>query len=122
MFQRIEDAWREAPIVWLCGVRRSGKMPKAYAFDTGFVSFARGWDPLRQEDPGLLWDHLLAQPRRAWLSAPHMALRNLPPISYSTPVICPRLATCTVSISTSNRLPPARIRSRSRSSAGPHSA
>ena len=23
--QRIENAWREAPIVWLCGVRRSGK-------------------------------------------------------------------------------------------------
>src|SRR3990172_11091703 len=23
--QRIEDAWREAPIAWLCGVRRSGK-------------------------------------------------------------------------------------------------
>lgn len=24
--------------------------PKVYAFDTGFVSFARGWDPLRPED------------------------------------------------------------------------
>ena len=23
--QRIKAAWREAPIVWLCGVRRSGK-------------------------------------------------------------------------------------------------
>ena len=23
--QRIEAAWQEAPIVWLCGVRRSGK-------------------------------------------------------------------------------------------------
>jgi predicted AAA+ superfamily ATPase len=23
--QRIEDAWSEAPIVWLAGVRRSGK-------------------------------------------------------------------------------------------------
>ena len=23
--QRIEDAWSEAPIVWLCGVRRAGK-------------------------------------------------------------------------------------------------
>ena len=23
--QRVEEAWREAPIVWLAGVRRSGK-------------------------------------------------------------------------------------------------
>lgn len=34
------------------------KQPKVYAFDTGFVSFARGWDPLRPEDFGLLWEHL----------------------------------------------------------------
>jgi hypothetical protein len=37
------------------------KQPKAYAFDTGFVSFARGWDPLRQEDLGLLWEHLVLE-------------------------------------------------------------
>jgi len=35
------------------------KMPKVYAFDTGFVSFARGWDPLRPEDRGVLWEHLV---------------------------------------------------------------
>lgn len=37
------------------------KMPKAYAFDTGFVSFARGWDPLRAEDRGVLWEHLVLE-------------------------------------------------------------
>jgi len=37
------------------------KQPKVYGFDTGFVSFARGWDPLRQEDFGLLWEHLLLE-------------------------------------------------------------
>ena len=37
------------------------KMPKAYAFDTGFVSFARGWDPLRSEDLGVLWEHLVLE-------------------------------------------------------------
>ncbi|WP_295583435.1 ATP-binding protein [uncultured Lamprocystis sp.] len=37
------------------------KQPKIYAFDTGFVSFARGWDPLRQEDFGLLWEHLVLE-------------------------------------------------------------
>jgi len=37
------------------------KMPKVYAFDTGFVSFCRGWDPLRPDDYGLLWEHLVLE-------------------------------------------------------------
>jgi predicted AAA+ superfamily ATPase len=37
------------------------KQPKAYAFDTGFVSFARGWDPLRPTDMGILWEHLVLE-------------------------------------------------------------
>lgn len=37
------------------------KMPRLYAFDTGFVSFARGWNPLRQEDLGILWEHLVLE-------------------------------------------------------------
>jgi predicted AAA+ superfamily ATPase len=37
------------------------RMPKAYAFDTGFVSFSRGWDPLRQDDYGPLWEHLVLE-------------------------------------------------------------
>jgi uncharacterized protein len=31
--------------------------PKVYAFDTGFVSFFRGWDRLRPDDMGVLWEH-----------------------------------------------------------------
>ena len=51
------------------------KMPRIYAFDTGFVGFARGWDPLRAEDFDLLWEHLVlehlqahfpGQPIRYW--------------------------------------------------------
>lgn len=37
------------------------KMPKVYGFDTGFVSFVRGWDPLRPEDYGHLWEHLVLE-------------------------------------------------------------
>ena len=37
------------------------KMAKVYAFDTGFVSFARGWDPLRAEDFGVLWEHVVLE-------------------------------------------------------------
>ena len=37
------------------------KQPKVYAFDTGFVSFARGWDPLRPDDFGPLWEHVVLE-------------------------------------------------------------
>ncbi len=37
------------------------KLPKVYGFDTGFVSFARGWDPLRPEDYGVLWEHVVLE-------------------------------------------------------------
>lgn len=37
------------------------KQPKVYAFDTGFVSFARGWDALRPDDLGLLWEHVVLE-------------------------------------------------------------
>ena len=31
--------------------------PKIYAFDTGFVSYFKGWHRLRPEDFGHLWEH-----------------------------------------------------------------
>ena len=37
------------------------KMPKIYGFDTGFVSFSRGWDPLRPDDYGALWEHMVLE-------------------------------------------------------------
>ena len=37
------------------------KQSKVYSFDTGFTSFARGWDSLRQEDLGILWEHLVLE-------------------------------------------------------------
>jgi hypothetical protein len=33
--------------------------PKVYGFDTGFVSYYRGWQDLRQEDLGALWEHFV---------------------------------------------------------------
>ena len=33
--------------------------PKCYAFDTGFVTFERGWESIRDDDRGLLWEHLV---------------------------------------------------------------
>lgn len=37
------------------------KMPKIYGFDTGFISFSRGWDPLRQDDYEPLWEHMVLE-------------------------------------------------------------
>lgn len=34
-------------------------MPKVYGFDTGFVCHAKGWNTLRPEDKGILWEHLV---------------------------------------------------------------
>lgn len=41
------------------GRRELVKRPKAFAFDTGFVCFVRGWSDLRNEDKGLLWEHVV---------------------------------------------------------------
>jgi len=41
------------------GRREILAQPKLYAFDTGFVCHARGWDSLREEDCGTLWEHLV---------------------------------------------------------------
>jgi len=43
--------------------------PKLYAFDTGFVTHARGWTSLREEDRGVLWEHLVLDTLRAVLSS-----------------------------------------------------
>jgi len=54
------------------GQKELVKMPKVYTFDTGFVSFVRGWDPLRQDDFGPLWEHLVLEYVQA--HAPDMRL------------------------------------------------
>jgi len=33
--------------------------PKTYAFDTGFVCYYRGWETLRNDDLGPLWEHFV---------------------------------------------------------------
>jgi uncharacterized protein len=40
------------------GRREIIRRPKCYCFDTGFVTFVRGWDSIREDDRGLLWEHL----------------------------------------------------------------
>jgi uncharacterized protein len=41
------------------GRREIVAQPKVFGFDTGLVCYARGWDRLRAEDCGVLWEHLV---------------------------------------------------------------
>lgn len=41
------------------GRREIVSRPKCYAFDTGFVTFEKGWETIRDDDRGLLWEHLV---------------------------------------------------------------
>lgn len=41
------------------GRREIMQRPKCYGFDTGFVTFIKGWDSIREDDRGILWEHLV---------------------------------------------------------------
>ena len=41
------------------GKREIVSRPKCYAFDTGFVAREKGWNSIRDDDRGLLWEHLV---------------------------------------------------------------
>lgn len=41
--------------------------PKVYTFDTGFVCAYRGWQTLRNEDLGILWEHFVLNEMHALL-------------------------------------------------------
>jgi predicted AAA+ superfamily ATPase len=47
------------------GRREIVRRPKVYGFDTGFVTFVKGWDGIREDDRGLLWEHLVLDELRA---------------------------------------------------------
>jgi predicted AAA+ superfamily ATPase len=51
------------------GRREITRMPKCYAFDTGFVTHARGWEQIREEDRGILWEHLVLDHLRSKVPA-----------------------------------------------------
>ncbi|MEN6305910.1 MAG: ATP-binding protein [Armatimonadia bacterium] len=46
--------------------------PKVYAFDTGFVRHFRGWNQLRPEDFGLLWEHYVLNELNARIAYPQV--------------------------------------------------
>lgn len=69
------EAMRIANMVYLLapyhgnGRREIVRRPKCYCFDTGIVCYAKGWHDIRQEDRGLLWEHLVLDMLRSYLPA-----------------------------------------------------
>jgi hypothetical protein len=70
--------------------------PKVYGCDTGFICYYRGWDMLRREDMGILWEHYVLNELQAQLQTKQinywrdkrgheidfvLARRNKPPIA-----------------------------------------
>jgi uncharacterized protein len=43
--------------------------PKVYGFDTGFICYYRGWQELRNEDLGILWEHFVLNEMMAHLQS-----------------------------------------------------
>lgn len=41
--------------------------PKVYGFDTGFICYHKGWNELRPEEYGILWEHLVLNEMQAAL-------------------------------------------------------
>ena len=48
--------------------REIKKQPKIYAFDTGFICHVRGWQNIRNEDRGHLWENLVLDELRTKFS------------------------------------------------------
>jgi uncharacterized protein len=41
------------------GKREITRQPRCFGFDTGFVCHEKGWDTLRPDDFGILWEHIV---------------------------------------------------------------
>jgi predicted AAA+ superfamily ATPase len=51
------------------GRREITQRPKVYVFDTGFITHMNGWNDIRDEDRGLLWEHLVLDTLKTYASA-----------------------------------------------------
>jgi hypothetical protein len=61
-YLRVLEATFVAHVIRPFTTRRATEIlaaPKVYAFDTGFVAYYRGWQELRREDFGALWEHFV---------------------------------------------------------------
>jgi predicted AAA+ superfamily ATPase len=61
-YLRVLEATFVAHVIRPFSTRRPNEIvaaPKVYGFDTGFVCYYRGWQELREEDLGVMWEHFV---------------------------------------------------------------
>ena len=61
-YLRVLEATFVAHVIRPFSTRRPTEIisaPKVYGFDTGFVRYYRGWQELREEDLGVMWEHFV---------------------------------------------------------------
>lgn len=61
-YLRVLEATFVAHVIRPFSTRRPNEIvaaPKVYGFDTGFVCYYRGWQDLREEDLGIMWEHFV---------------------------------------------------------------
>jgi hypothetical protein len=78
------------------GRREIVRRPQVYGFDTGFVTFVKGWDKVREDDRGVLWEHLVLDELRArvdertiaywrWVDVPYGRRYGELAVAFGTP-------------------------------------
>ena len=61
-YLRVLEATFVAHVIRPFSSRRATEIvsaPKVYGFDTGFICYYRGWQQLREDDLGILWEHFV---------------------------------------------------------------
>lgn len=61
-YLRVLEATFVAHVIRPFSTRRPNEIvaaPKVYGFDTGFACYYRGWQELREEDLGVMWEHFV---------------------------------------------------------------
>jgi uncharacterized protein len=71
-YLRVLEATFVAHVIRPFSTRRPTEIvsaPKVYGFDTGFICYYRGWQQLRDEDLGILWEHFVLNEMMAHLQS-----------------------------------------------------
>lgn len=71
-YLRVLEATFVAHVIRPFSTRRPTEIvsaPKVYGFDTGFICYYRGWQELRDEDLGILWEHFVLNEMMAHLQS-----------------------------------------------------
>jgi uncharacterized protein len=71
-YLRVLEATFVAHVIRPFSTRRPTEIvsaPKVYGFDTGFICYYRGWQELRDDDLGILWEHFVLNEMMAHLQS-----------------------------------------------------